>query len=65
MKQMIKVIVEGVGSAGVAFFDVPDGWSDMSPAEQEDEICQAAIEHRENVASCGGVLVEVEDDFQG
>lgn len=65
MKKMIKVTVEGVGSAGTAFFDVPDHWDSLTPDQQDDEVCQVAVDHRENVASCGGIVVEVEDDFEG
>lgn len=62
---MIKVTVEGVDSAGTAFFDLPDDWDLLTAEEQDNLICQMAVEHRENVASCGGVIVEVEDDFEG
>lgn len=62
---MIKVTVEGVGSAGTAYFDLPDDWDLLTDEEQDDLICEVAVDHRENVASCGGIVVEVEDDFEG
>jgi len=65
VKKMIKVSVEGVGSGGTAYFDIPDDWDDLTPAEQEDMAAETAVDYRENVASCGGQVVEVEDDFEG
>lgn len=62
---MIKVTVEGVGSAGTAYFDLPDDWDLLTDKEQDNLICEVAVDHRENVASCGGIVVEVDDDFEG
>lgn len=67
MKKMIEVNVEisFLGGTITGYYDVPDRWDEMTEAERDREITESAVEFRESVASCGGWIIEVEDDFEG
>lgn len=67
MKKMIKTIVEvsACNWEGTEYHDLPDDWQTMTEKERDDYVVMVAVEHMENEVSCGGDVVEVEDDFEG
>jgi hypothetical protein len=67
MKRMIRTIVEvsGAGWESTDYHDLPDDWGNMTQRQRDDYVVMVAVEHMENEVSCGGDLVEVDDDFEG
>lgn len=61
MKRMIKSVVEAGMDTIEDYFDLPDGWDEMSPEAQRKYLTDTAVDHQNNVAPCSAQVVEVED----
>lgn len=61
MVRKIRAVVEMGRSTQEEFIDLPEGWDEMSEAEQAEELTEYAVTLQNNFAPCSAQVVEVED----
>lgn len=61
MTELIRVTVEGPGFFEEQYHALPPGWEDWDADRRERYCVEVAVELQNEVAPCGGSVVEVDD----
>jgi hypothetical protein len=63
MPRKIRVMVEIYDhDPGDEYYDLPAGWDDMTPEQQDDELVGIALEALNAAAGAGAMVVEVDEN---